>query len=186
MIMLRDSITIQTTPEGIFKWLELMPQEYCAWHPDHVVCRVVKGSMLQPGSEIECKEYLHGKLHLMRLRTTRMDPGRRMEYEITGLGKGAFEVISRDEGVNFAAELGLGFDIPIIGTLVDALLRALLRRRLDAIREHVREEGQNLKKIIESGWKPTSIADAASWAIGLSPWRDGRSCDDRVPVIHGA
>lgn len=162
MIGLRDSITIQAIPEQIFKWLELMPQEYCAWHPDHVACRVVKGSVLQPGSEIECREYLHGILHVMRLRTTRMDPGRRMEYEITGLGKGAFEVISRDEEVDFVAELELGFDFPIIGTLIDALLRALLSRRLDALRQHMREEGQNLKKIIESGWKPNSIAVAAS------------------------
>ena len=86
MIMLRDSITIQTKPEQLFKWLELMPQEYCSWHSDHVACRVIHGSMLQRGSEIECQEYLHGKLHILQFRLTRVDPCRRMEYEIAGLG----------------------------------------------------------------------------------------------------
>ena len=154
MIMLRDSITIQTKPEQLFKWLELMPQEYCSWHSDHVACRVIHGSMLQRGSEIECQEYLHGKLHILQFRLTRVDPCRRMEYEIAGLGKGAFVVIPKDDEVEFVAELGLGSDSPIVGRMMDAFLRLLLSRRLDAMREHMREEGQNLKKIIESDWKP--------------------------------
>lgn len=160
MIMLRDSIKIQTTPERIFKWLELMPQEYVSWHPDHVAYRVVKGSMLQPGSEIECQEYLHGKLHTMQFRLTRVDPCRRMEYEIAGLGKGAFEVIPRGDEVEFVAELKLGSDFPVLGTLVDAILRVFLSRRLEAMRQHMREEGQNLKQIIESGWSPTMAMKA--------------------------
>jgi len=81
-----------------------------------------------------------------------------MEYEIMTLGRGAFEVIPKGEEVEFVAELELGSDAPIVGRLVDAILRMFLSRRLDAMRQHMREEGQNLKKIIESGWKPKSIA----------------------------
>ena len=158
MIKLRDSIRIRATPERVFKWLEAMPREYKSWHPDHVACHVIRGSMLQPGSEIECKEYLHGKLHTMRLRAARIDPGRRMEYEIAGLGEGAFEVIPRDDEVEFVAELGLGSDAPILGRAVDTFLRALFGHRLEAMRQHMREEGENLKRIIESGWKSKSIA----------------------------
>jgi hypothetical protein len=138
-----------------------MPQEYGSWHPDHVACRVIKGSMLQPGSEIECKEYLHGKLHTIRLRPTRVDPGKRVEYEVVALGKGAFEVIPKGDEVEFVAELGLGSDFPIVGPLVDVVLQALLSRRLEAMRQHMLEEGQNLKKILESGWEPKSVVDAS-------------------------
>ena len=160
MIMLRDSITIQTKPEQLFKWLELMPQEYCSWHSDHVACRVIHGSMFQRGSEIECQEYLHGKMHIMQFRLTRVDPCRRMEYEIAGLGKGAFEVIPRGEKVELVAELKLGSDFPVLGTLVDAILRVFLSRRLEAMIQHMREDGQNLKQIIESGWSPTMAIKA--------------------------
>ena len=107
--------------------------------------------MLQPGSEIECQEYLHGKLHTMRFCLTEIDPGRRIEYEIVGLGKGAFEVIPKGDKVEFVAELGLGFDFSIIGSMADAVFSMLFSRRLEAMRQHMREEGQNLKKIIESG-----------------------------------
>jgi hypothetical protein len=160
LIKLRDSIRIQTTPEQIFNWLEAMPQEYVSWHPDHVACRMIKGSLLQPGCEIECQEFLHGQLHTLRLRLTRVDPGKRMEFEIPRLGKGAFEVIPEADEIEFVAELGLGSDFPIVGPLVDAVLSALLSRRLEAMKKHMREEGQNLKKIIESGWKPKSTEEA--------------------------
>lgn len=162
MIKLRDSITMQATPEQLFKWLELMPQEYVSWHPDHVAYRVIKGSMLQPGSEIECKEYLHGQLHTLRFRLTKVDPGRRMEYKIVGLGRGAFDIVPKGGEIEFVAELELGSDLPILGSLIDTVFRLLLRHRLEAMRAHMNEEGQSLKKIIESGWRPKAVAETAS------------------------
>lgn len=162
MINLQDSIRIQASQEHLFNWLTSLPQEYVSWHPDHVACRVIRGSLLQPGSELECQEYPHGQLHTLRLRLTRVDPGKRMKYEISRLGKGAFEVIPKDGEVEFVAELGLGSDFPIVGSLVDVVLRALLSRRLEAMREHMREEGQNLKEIIELGWRPGSTGNIFS------------------------
>ena len=134
-----------------------MPNEYGSWHPDHVAWCVLNGSMLQPGSEIECQEILHGKPHTMRMRLTRVDPGRRIEYEIVTLGTGAFEVVPKGEEVDFVAELNLGTDVPIVSRVIDALLRALFGRRLEAMSQHMLEEGQNLKKILESGWEPGVI-----------------------------
>jgi hypothetical protein len=149
MINLIDRIRIRTTPQKLFDWLEAMPQEYSSWHPDHVACRVLKGAPFQPGSEIECQEVLHGKLHAMRFRPTRVDPGRRLEYEILGLGKGAFEAVPEEEGIEFVAELDLGSGAPILGWLIDTVLRTLFRSRLEAMRQHMLEEGQNLKQILE-------------------------------------
>jgi hypothetical protein len=156
MISLRDDISIRTTPEQLFRWLEAMPQEYKGWHPDHVDCRVIKGSMLQADTEVECREYLHGKLHSMRFYLTRIEPARRMEYRIAGLGRGVFEAIPKGDEIHFVAGLDLGSDIPIIGALLDFILRSLFPQRLSAMRQHMREEGRNLKWIIESGWQPDS------------------------------
>jgi hypothetical protein len=83
-----------------------------------------------------------------------------MEYVVEALGKGAFEAIPKGKEVEFVAEIEFGSDLPIVGRIVDTVFRALFDRRLEAMRQHMREEGQNLKKIIESGWKPKSTEEA--------------------------
>ena len=151
MISLRDSIEIETTPKQLFAWLERMPQEYESWHPDHVSCRVLQGSMLEVGSEIEAEEYLHGKLHSMRFRMTKVIPERRLEFDIEGMGRGAFEAQVAGEGLNFVAELDIGSDAPLLGRLVDIVFHTFFGRRIEEMRRHMAEEGQNLKAILESG-----------------------------------
>jgi hypothetical protein len=151
MISLRDSINIQTTPAQVFIWLGRMPQEYESWHPDHVTCQVLHGSMLEVGSEVECKEYLHGKLHAMRFRMTKVIPDRRVEFEVEGMGNGAFEAQESGDGVRFVAELDIGSDTPILGRLFDFIFPWLFKNRIEAMKQHMVEEGRNLKTILESG-----------------------------------
>ena len=150
MISLCDRIEIQTTPNQVFAWLERLPQEYRAWHPDHVACLVIQGSMLEVGSVIECKEYLHGKLHSLRFRMTRVVPGKRVEFVIEKMGKGAFEVQAKDNLVIFVAELAIGSEYPVIGSAFDLMFSIIFQKRLDAMRQHMKEEGENLKAILET------------------------------------
>ena len=150
MISLRDSIEIQTTPSQLFAWLGRMPEEYTSWHPDHVACRVVHGAMLEVGSVLECEEYLHGKLHSMRFRTTKVVPDRRIEFQIRGIGRGAFEAQASGDTVRFVAELGVGSDAPIIGQLFDFIFSRLFNQRIESMKQHMAEEGRNLKAILES------------------------------------
>ena len=156
MISLRDSIEVHTTPKQIFAWLGRMPQEYKAWHPDHVACRVLHGSMLEVGSEIECEEFLHGKLHSMRFRMVKVIPDKRVEFVIEGMGKGAFEVESDGNMVRFVAELDIGSATPIIGQLFDFIFSRFFHRRIEAMRQHMAEEGQYLKTLLEPS-KPLAI-----------------------------
>ncbi len=150
MISLRDSIEIRTSPSQIFAWLERMPQEYKAWHPDHVSCRVLSGSMLKIGSEVECQEYLHGKLHSMRFRMTKVIPGERIEFTIRGIGRGAFEAKQSGVGTCFTAELAIGSDAPFIGPLFDSIFGLFFNNRIQEMKQHMVEEGQNLKAILET------------------------------------
>lgn len=150
MISLRDSIEIRTTPKRIFAWLEKMPEEYTSWHQDHVACRLIQGSMLDVGSEVECEEYLHGKLHSMRFRMTKVVPNERLAFVIKGMGRGAFQVQARKDTVIFSAELEIGTNIPIIGPVFDLIFSLLFKSRLEAMRQHMAEEGENLKAILES------------------------------------
>ena len=151
MISLKDSIEIETTPREVFDWLGRMPQEYESWHPDHVSCRVVHGSMLEVGSEIECEEFLHGKLHTLRFRMTKVVPDRRVEFVIEGMGRGAFEAQAHGDTVNFVAELDIGSDAALIGRFFDFVFPVLFGGRIEEMRRHMAEEGRNLKAILESG-----------------------------------
>jgi hypothetical protein len=150
MISLRDSIEIHTTASQIFTWLASMPQEYRSWHPEHVACRVLHGSMLEVGSEIECEEYLHGKLHSMRFHMTKVVPDKRVEFVIERMGSGAFEVQTNNDTVRFVAELEIGSDAPIIGPLFDLIFSRFFRQRIEAMQQHMAEEGESLKAILES------------------------------------
>jgi hypothetical protein len=150
MISLKDSIEIHTTPKQLFAWLDRLPQEYQSWHPDHSACRVIHGSMLEAGSEIECEEYLHGKLHSMRFRMTKVVPDKRIEFEVMGLGRGAFEAQGSGDTIIFIAELGVGSDFPIIGLIFDYFFSWFFSRRIESLKVHMAEEGYNLKAILES------------------------------------
>lgn len=149
MISLSDAIEIHTTPKQLFTWLERLPQEYLSWHPDHVACKVISGSMLEVGSEIECQEYLHGKLHTLKLRVSRVVPDERVEFRIMGMGRGAFETRSIDDHVRFITELDIGADIPIVGKFFDRVFTRFFAERVKAMEQHMVEEGRNLKEILE-------------------------------------
>ena len=151
MISLRDRVEIDTTPEQLFAWLGRMPEEYKSWHPDHVACRVLHGSLLEVGSEFEFEEYLHGKLHTMRFRVTKVVLDNRVEFDIKGMGRGAFDAELSGDAVIFLAEVDIGSDAPVIGPLFDFVFSRFFNQRIDLMRQHMVEEGRNLKAILESG-----------------------------------
>lgn len=99
---------------------------------------------------IECEEFLHGKLHSMRFRMTKVLPGERVEFVIQGMGLGAFEIEAVGDRVRFIAELDIGSNTPIIGKLFDFVFSQFFQRRIDAMRQHMAEEGQNLKALLEA------------------------------------
>ena len=103
--------------------------------------------MLEVGSEIECQEYLHGELHSLKFRITKVIPDKRIEFKVIGFGYGAFDVQLVGENVIFFAELDIGSKIPVIGTFFDLIFPRLFRGRIKAMQQHMAEEGQNLKSI---------------------------------------
>jgi len=149
MILLEDTIRINATPESIFTWLDHFPENYCAWHPDHVSCRYTSGNSMQVGSILRCEEYLHGKSHTMTLQLTHIRPLERVEYRMGRIGGGAFEVRPAAVGVDFVAQVWLGSRLPVLGAFLDSVVRLLFAGRLDMLRKHMTEEGRNLKQQLE-------------------------------------
>lgn len=148
MIELRHSIAIDVPPSRIWEWLAELPLHYREWHPAHIACRYERGDSLVPGSVLYVEETLHGRLHRLRLRTTEVFPNRVVRYRGNGFS-GVFRLEPTDEGSRFTAELAFGPRIPVIGSALDALARALLGPRLVALETHLREEGENLKRLLE-------------------------------------
>ena len=55
-----------------------------------------------------------------------------------------------DDGTRFTAELKFGLTLPLVGWLLDFVLRRWLASQLSAFQRHMREEGQNLKRLLEA------------------------------------
>ena len=150
MIELRNSTFVDAPPERVWTWLESMPLHYREWHPDHVACQYESGQVLQTGTVLYVEERLHGRLHRLRLRAIQVVPGRVVRYQGRAF-TGAFAVVPEGEGTRFTAELSFGTHAPIVGRVLDTVAGFALRSRLDAFRTHMREEGENLKRLLEQG-----------------------------------
>ena len=142
---LTDSVEIAVEPPVIFGWFRDIEKNYKSWHPDHVGWTHVSGQFKE-GALCHVEEYIHGSLHKMKAVYTRIIEDRTIEYEF-----------------GFPMSLicpGGTFDIrPANGkSIFTAMLRFrggrlaswLFRSRMEAVKVHMREEGQNLKRILEA------------------------------------
>ena len=148
MIRLRDSILIDVPPERVWAWLNELPIHYREWHPAHVACWYERGRSLEVGAVLYVVEHLHDRLHRLRLRATDVVPGRVLRYRNHAFA-GAFLVEAANGRTCFTAELTFGLRTPVLGDLFDAVVRRVLARRLATIQTHMREEGENLKRLVE-------------------------------------
>lgn len=149
MIELRDRVTIRAPADAVWNWLEAMPDHYLEWHPDHVDARWLSGGALVPGAVLESREILHGKPHRLRMTLTDVQPGRRVRYRLFPGLNGEFSVSDVNGESAFTAVVAIGLPTPVIGPIVDRLIRLMLGSRIEAIARHQAEEGANLKALLE-------------------------------------
>ena len=154
MIVLRDTVEIKAAPEQIFNFFVHFRDNFHAWHPDHVECRYLnfEGTPGE-GSVIYIEEYLHGKLHKLNLHITKLKPYSRIEYKTFLGSKGVFIIEPRGNSSLFTAEMYMGTNIRLLANLVDIIMKVFVSRRLQGIKQHMSEEGQNLKRILEESNK---------------------------------
>ena len=151
MITLKDAVEIRASPEQIVEFFLNFKENFHAWHPDHVECHYLTPGPLKENSIIYIEEYLYGKLRKLKLHITKIQPNSRIEYK-TFLGtKGIFIIEPKETGTLFKAEMHMGTPIPLLGKLRDRIMRMFFSRQLEGLQQHMAEEGQNLKKILEQG-----------------------------------
>ena len=147
MGQLKGSIQINSPPEPIWEWLADLTEHYTGWHPDHVSAEWERGEPNQVGSILRAVEDPAGHREVLRFEVTSIDPPpHRFEYRMRGpismlLPGGSFTVAPNNGGSRFTATLEY---------LFGGLTERLFKQRLAALKRHMKEEGENLKRIIES------------------------------------
>ena len=154
-VPLTDSIEIMATPEKIFMFfLQIVDDKsYQAWHPeDHVSFRWIRGEPWQEGSVAYAQEYIHGKLHKLKFLITELVPNRKIEFVPLSrflrplFPKNTFSIEPKEHSCVFTATGQLR-----IGRLAKTLARKKLEYGISSVRKHMKEEGENLKRILEKG-----------------------------------
>ena len=153
-LVLKDSIEIKTTAENIFTFFNSIidDESYRAWHnEDHVSLRWLKGNPWTEGSVVYAEEYIHGKLHKLKFKITKIVPGKRIEYSPTSrfakffFPKNEFIIEQKGECCVFTAS-----GTYRVGRLGKIFFKKAIERGLSSVKKHMREEGENLKRILES------------------------------------
>lgn len=146
-MVLHDSVHIRTTPQAIYRFFEHMEENYLQWHPDHVLFRWTTGRGVASGNIFYFEEYIAGKLLKKRVVFTRCVPGEHVEFAPTFwlmrlfLPRMLFRIELADVGCHLVAEVHLR---------MGPLARWAHKKELAAVREHMRVEGLNAKRIIEA------------------------------------
>jgi len=151
--ILKNSIEIYVAPEQVFDFLLQLVDNasYRAWHPDdHVAFRWLKGNPWEVGSIGYAEEYFHGKLHKFRFRVSKAVANRSISYApVSRLLKmffpeSSFHIEPSAKGCIFTGQVHLR-----IGKMAKTFAKRRLEQGLSSVRKHMKEEGENLKKILE-------------------------------------
>ena len=153
-MILKDSIEIKTTSEKVFNFLTSIvdDESYRAWHKDdHVSFRWLKGRPWTEGSILYAEEYLHGKLHKFKFEIIKIVPNKRIEYIPTShfvrkfFPKNEFIIEQKGGSCIFTAA-----GTYRVGKLGKIFFKKAIEKGLSSVKKHMREEGENLKIILES------------------------------------
>lgn len=149
MVSLSDTIEIKASPAKIFDALAQVlssNEAYKKWHKDHVSCKWIKGKALEEGSVLYSEEYLHGKLHRFKARLTKIEPNRKVSYRFLFpiailCPKGSFVIEPKGKNSIFTATLSFN---------LGRLLSKIVPNSFEAVQQHLKEEGENLKTLLEN------------------------------------
>ena len=153
-VVLTDSIEIGTTPEEIFKFLTSIRDDnsYRAWHKkDHVTFRWIQGLPWKESSIMYAEEYFHGKLHEFKFIVTQVVPNEKIVYSPVSRMMRIFfpknEFIIVDKGATSLFIASVTFRVGWIGK---KFFQKSINKGLASAKRHMKEEGENLKLILES------------------------------------
>ena len=146
MKTLEESIQIKVPPEKIWNWLLKLTDNYLDWHKSHIKALWKMGEPNQIGSIMYFEEKIGEELLKMSAKVTKLGPNRFFEFKTVGSLKllvpsGTFEIIPQGDNCIFKATLDFR---------MGKFLSKVAKKKMNEIRQHMIEEGKNLKKILEN------------------------------------
>lgn len=163
MKILRDTIVVDAPPEDVFEFFRSMDHDrYLAWHDEHRDFHLVEGECIEEGTRAFFDEEIGDDRIASTVRYTEVRPGEYIEFRdenwLTRLfnPKNVFVFEPVDGGTRVVAEIHLR-----IGPL--ERLSSQVHQELEEVRRHMREEGENLKRLVEAGLrKETDESEATA------------------------
>ncbi len=152
-VIVSESLQIETRPEAIFDYLTTIvdDESFKTLNANNVSFRWLKGPPWTAGSVAYAEKYLHGKLHKFKFIVTKIVPNRHIEYMPTSwfmrkfFPKKAFIIETEGKGCRFVSSATFR-----IGWIGNVLFKKSIEKGLSDFRMYLREEGENLKRILES------------------------------------
>ena len=146
MHTLRESIEIAVSPEVIWDWFLHIAENYLEWHPSHIKANWETDIGSEVGSILYAKEYVDDFFLKMKSKLTKLIPNRLYRFKTVGalrllLAGGSFEIEPSENGSVFTATLDFH---------MGKLISKLAKKKVEKISQHMIEEGENLKKILEN------------------------------------
>lgn len=147
-MIFEDHIHISDSCEKVYSFFENMGDNYLNWHPQHLAFEWRQGKGLQVGNVFYFEEEIGGQLLKKETRFTEIIPNRYIEFTMVKwfyrwfIPKMTFIFEEDQRGCKFTAQVFLRGVGPI-GKWAQ-------RKEFAAVRQHMKEEGINLKRIIEN------------------------------------
>lgn len=145
-MILKETTSVEVPSESVYRFFEEMEENYERWHPDHIKFRWTEGSGLEQGAEAYFEERIAGKLQKKTVTFVEVTPDHYLEFKPTSLLVGllmphiSFTIDARTDGCELTQR---------IKVRTGPIGAQLNKREFDAVRTHMREEGENLKRILE-------------------------------------
>lgn len=146
-MILQETTNVKAPPKEVYRFFEEMEGNYERWHPDHITYRWTEGIGMEQGTEAYFEERIAGKLQKKTVTFVEVTPDRYIEFKPTSLLVGllmphiSFTIDARSDGCELTQR---------IKVRTGPIGARLNKREFDAVRTHMREEGENLKRILET------------------------------------
>jgi len=150
-LVLTDSIEIKTKPETIWDFFINLEKNYKVWHPeDHVLFKWTRGKPMETGSLWYAEEVVHGKVFKLKGTIGEVIENRKIVFNYSfpiSLAAPKFEWLLEPQNSTtiFTARSYLR-----AGEFYFKIARKEMERKIPMHNKHVREEGENLKRILEN------------------------------------